>query len=72
MPNENEILPLQSDFEQIKRTDADGRIFWSAREQPYGAFFQVMSSLQIPKTAYRISAPLIVPYHHCVTPFRSK
>lgn len=32
MPNENEILPLQSDFEQIKRTDADGRIFWSARE----------------------------------------
>lgn len=32
MPNENEILPLQSDFEQIKRTDTDGRIFWSARE----------------------------------------
>lgn len=32
MPKENEILPLQSDFEQIKRTSADGRIFWSARE----------------------------------------
>ena len=32
MPNVNEILPLQSEFEQIKRTDADGRIFWSARE----------------------------------------
>ena len=26
------IASLQSDFEQIKRTDADGRIFWSARE----------------------------------------
>ena len=32
MPNEKEILPLQSDFEQIQKTDADGRIFWSARE----------------------------------------
>ena len=32
MPNENEILPLQSDFEQIKKTNADGRNFWSARE----------------------------------------
>lgn len=32
MQNEKVILPLQSDFDQIKRTDADGRIFWSARE----------------------------------------
>ena len=32
MPNENEILPLQSDFEQIKKTSADGSFFWSARE----------------------------------------
>lgn len=32
MPNENEILPLQSDFEQIKKTSADGCFFWSARE----------------------------------------
>lgn len=27
MPNENEILPLQSDFEQIKKTSADGSFF---------------------------------------------
>lgn len=32
MPNEIEIFPLQSDFEQIKKTCADGRFFWSARE----------------------------------------
>ena len=32
MDEQQNIQPMQSDFEQIKKTDADGRNYWSARE----------------------------------------
>ena len=32
MDGQHNIQPMQSDFEQIKKTDADGKDFWSARE----------------------------------------
>ena len=32
MDEQQNIQPMQSDFEQIKKTDADGKDFWSARE----------------------------------------
>lgn len=32
MAEQQNIQPMQSDFEQIKKTDADGKDFWSARE----------------------------------------
>ena len=32
MDEKQNIQPMQSDFEQIKKTDADGKDFWSARE----------------------------------------
>ena len=33
MDEQQNIQPMQSDFEQIKKTDADGKDFWSARER---------------------------------------
>ena len=32
MDEQQNIQPMQSDFEQIKKTDADGKNYWSARE----------------------------------------
>lgn len=32
MNEQQNIQPMQSDFEQIKKTDADGKNYWSARE----------------------------------------
>ena len=32
MDQQQNIQPMQSDFEQIKKTDADGKNYWSARE----------------------------------------
>ena len=32
MDEQQNIQPMQSDFEQIKKTDADGKEYWSARE----------------------------------------
>ena len=32
MTEETNIQPIQPDFEQIKKTDEDGREYWSARE----------------------------------------
>ena len=35
MDEQQNIQPMQSDFEQIKKTDADGKNYWSARELSY-------------------------------------
>ena len=32
MDEQQNIQPMQSDFEQIKKTDADGKNYWTARE----------------------------------------
>ena len=32
MDEQQNIQPMQSDFEQIKKTDENGKEYWSARE----------------------------------------